>query len=202
MSEILFATWDGGGNVPPAVAIATVLQERGETVRFIGHETQRRALTEAGFAFTSYDGVRPFSAVEANSVPRLLSMFTTRALGRAVLAELASRPADVVVVDCLLVPILRALADSGQRYVSLEHFFDRYLRRSWLRGTGRPGGTAEAAGTGGGVERGGPHARRDRTEPGPGRRGPAAGQRPVHRTRAGAPGPARAGSTTRPSWSA
>ena len=134
MSEILFATWDGGGNVPPAVAIATVLQQRGETVRFIGHETQRQALIEAGFAFTSYDGVRPFSAVEANSVPRLVSMFTDKDLGRAVLAELERRPADVVVVDCLLVPILRALADSGQRYVSLEHLFDRYLRRSWLKG--------------------------------------------------------------------
>ena len=68
-------------------------------------------------------------------------------------------------------------------------------------GTGRPGGTAEAAGTGGGVERGGPHARRDRAEPGPGRRGPAACQRPVHRARAGAPAPHEP-PTTRPSWSA
>jgi UDP:flavonoid glycosyltransferase YjiC (YdhE family) len=134
MSEILFATWDGGGNVPPAVAIATALRERGETVRFIGHETQREALTGAGFAFTSYDGVRPFAAVESNSVPRLVSMFTDKQLGRAVLADLEQRPADVVVVDCTLVPILRALADSGQRYVSLEHLFDRYLRRGWLRG--------------------------------------------------------------------
>ena len=30
--------------------------------------------------------------------------------------------------------MLRALADSGQRYVSLEHFFDRYLRHNWLNG--------------------------------------------------------------------
>jgi UDP:flavonoid glycosyltransferase YjiC (YdhE family) len=134
MSEILFATWDGGGNVPPAIAIAAALQERGETVRFIGHETQRQTLTGAGFAFTSYAGVRPFSAVEENSAARLVSLFTDRNLGRAVLTELERRPADVVVVDCLLVPILRALSDSGQRYVSLEHFFDRYLRRSWLRG--------------------------------------------------------------------
>ena len=134
MSEILFATWDGGGNVPPAVAIATALRERGETVRFIGHESQREALAGAGFAFSSYDGVRPFSSLESNSPPRLVSMFTDKHLGRAVLSELERRPADVVVVDCLLVPILRALADSGQRYVSLEHLFDRYLRRGWLRG--------------------------------------------------------------------
>ena len=65
----LFATWDGGGNVPPAVVLATELRERGHTVRFIGHETQRDPLTRAGFAFTAYDGVRPFSSVESSSSP-------------------------------------------------------------------------------------------------------------------------------------
>ena len=34
MSEILFVTWDGGGNVPPALGIATELAARGHTVRF------------------------------------------------------------------------------------------------------------------------------------------------------------------------
>ncbi|MBV9831876.1 MAG: hypothetical protein JOZ82_09785 [Marmoricola sp.] len=134
MSDFLFATWDGGGNVPPAVGLATELRERGHAVRFIGHETQREALTRAGFAFTPYAGVRPFSAVESSSVPQLISMFTDRQLGRAVLADLEREAADVVVVDCLLVPVLQACADAGQRYVSLEHLFDAYLRGGWLKG--------------------------------------------------------------------
>jgi UDP:flavonoid glycosyltransferase YjiC (YdhE family) len=134
MPDFLFATWDGGGNVPPAVVLATELRRRGHTVRFLGHETQREALTGAGFAFAPYDGVRPFSGVEAASVPRLLALFSDRALGGAVLAELEERPADVVVVDCLLVPVLRACADAGQTFVSLEHLLDAYLRGGWLHG--------------------------------------------------------------------
>jgi UDP:flavonoid glycosyltransferase YjiC (YdhE family) len=132
MTEILFATWDGGGNVPPAVAIATELRRRGATVRFLGHEAQREALTAAGFEFSAYgDG---FVGAEANSVPRVLGMFTDRRMGAAVLEELRRRPADVVVADCLLVGVLKPLADAGQRYVVLEHLFDAYLRGAWLKG--------------------------------------------------------------------
>lgn len=134
MPEFLVATWDGGGNVPPAVVVAGELRRRGHTVRFVGHEAQRATLTGAGFAFASYDGVRPFDATEPNAVTRLVSMFTDKRLGRAVLAELEVRPADVVLADCLLVPVQRACADVGQPYVSLEHLFDGYLRRGWLRG--------------------------------------------------------------------
>ena len=146
MSDILFATWDGGGNVPPAVALATEpCSERGETVRFIGHETQREALTGAGFAFTSYDGVRPFSAVESSSVPRLVSMFTDRQLGRAVLAELRATAADVVVVDCLLVA---DAARTGRRRAALR-VPGAPLRRATCAAAGsgpdRPGRPAQAA---------------------------------------------------------
>ncbi len=134
MPDFLFSTWDGGGNVPPALVLAGELQRRGHGVRFLGHETQREALTGAGFTFSSYDGVRPFSSVATNSVPRMLSMFTDRQLGRAVGTELDQRRADLVVVDCLLVPVLRACADRGQPYVSLEHLFDAYVRGGWLKG--------------------------------------------------------------------
>jgi UDP:flavonoid glycosyltransferase YjiC (YdhE family) len=134
MSTILFATWDGGGNVPPAVAIASELQRRGHTVRFLGHESQREQLNTSGFAFSAYEGVRPFRSTDANSAFRQVSMFVERQLGRAVLVELDAAQADLVVVDCLLLPVLRACADAGQAYVSLEHLYDAYLRRNWLRG--------------------------------------------------------------------
>ncbi|WP_098961103.1 glycosyltransferase [Pseudonocardia sp. N23] len=134
MSEFLIATWHGGGNVAPAMVVAAELRRRGHTVRFLGHESQQVAFTAAGFAFAPYQGVRPFDGTTPNSVPRLVSMMTDTRLGRAVLAELATRPVDVVLADCLLVPVQRACADAGQPYVSLEHLFDAYLRRGWLRG--------------------------------------------------------------------
>ena len=43
MADILFVTWDGGGNVPPAVGIAAELRRRGHGVRFVGHAAPARA---------------------------------------------------------------------------------------------------------------------------------------------------------------
>ncbi len=44
MADILFVTWDGGGNVPPALGIARELQAQGHAVRFLGHEIQAQEL--------------------------------------------------------------------------------------------------------------------------------------------------------------
>jgi UDP:flavonoid glycosyltransferase YjiC (YdhE family) len=92
------------------------------------------AVTAAGLELVPYASVPPFSAVEQNSLPRLISTFTDRRLGADVLAEAGRRPTDVVVVDCMLLPALRACARAGLTVVSLEHLFDGYLRGGWARG--------------------------------------------------------------------
>lgn len=134
MGRILFATWDGGGNVPPATTIAAELRHRGHDVRFLGHETQRSHLTGLGFAFAAYDGVRPFSAVEPNSLARQVALFTDRAMGAAVTAHLEREPADLVVADTLLLGVLSSLRSAGQPYATLVHLFDAYRREAWARG--------------------------------------------------------------------
>lgn len=134
MSEILFVTWDGGGNVPPALGIAAELAARGHTVRFLGHARQREAVTAAGFGFTSGPRTRTFSALDDNSLLALVAAFGDRGMGQDLLDEVARHPADLVVVDCLLFGALDAAHRAGLRYVVLEHLFDGYFRRGWLRG--------------------------------------------------------------------
>ena len=134
MSEILFVTWDGGGNVPPALAIAGELTRRGETVRFLGHPTQRDTVAAAGFGFAPYEAAPPFSSTEENGALRLLSLFTDSRMAEDLRAELRRRPADLVVVDCLLLGALRACVGLTQPYVVLEHSFDASVRESVLRG--------------------------------------------------------------------
>ena len=134
MARILFATWDGGGNVPPATTIADQLRRRGHDVAFLGHETQRAHLTGLGFAFTPYAGAKPFSSVESNSPARMIALFGDRQMGADVVAELARRPADLVVVDALLLGVLGALEGSGHRFATLVHLYDAYLRGGWARG--------------------------------------------------------------------
>ena len=134
MAEILFVTWDGGGNVPPALGIATKLKARGHSVRFLGHARQQQSLTAAGFEVARTQHAQAFSALENNSPLALVRAFSDRGLGRDALSALAVRPADVVVVDCVLFGVMDALRDAGQPYVVLEHFYDAYFRGGWMKG--------------------------------------------------------------------
>ena len=59
----------------------------------------------------------------------MLATFADRAIGADVVAALDERPAEVVVVDCLLFSVMDALRTAGRSYVALEHSFDTCWRR-------------------------------------------------------------------------
>lgn len=134
MSKILFVTWDGGGNVPPALGIAAELQGRGHDVRVMGHPTQQSTVRASGLSFLPFSTAHEFDSRAHNSPFTVLSVFSDRAMGRDVIAELQARPADLVVVDCLLWGPMEALAAAKIPYAVLEHVFDEYFTRKWLPG--------------------------------------------------------------------
>ena len=51
MARVLFLTWDGAGNQPPAVGLAAALKRQGHTVTFAGNEHQTAYFAERGFDF-------------------------------------------------------------------------------------------------------------------------------------------------------
>ncbi|MFE2546237.1 glycosyltransferase [Actinacidiphila glaucinigra] len=134
MARILFVTWDGGGNLPPALGIAAELTRRGDTVRFLGHPQQRRSIEGAGFRFEPYASARPWSATARNTPASFLAMFTDAGPGRDLAAAVAREPVDLAVIDCLSLPALRAAQETGLRHVVLAHTFYEYLVKSWCRG--------------------------------------------------------------------
>ncbi|GGO90393.1 glycosyl transferase [Nocardioides phosphati] len=134
MSSILFITWDGGGNVPPLLGIAAELQSRGHQVRVMGHAQQAEFVEASGLSLVPFTTARAFTCGGKNSPFDYLGVFGDRAMGRDVLAELADRPADLVVVDCLLFGPIEAVAASGTPYVLLEHTYAEYFTRTWMRG--------------------------------------------------------------------
>ena len=96
MAEILFVTWDGGGNVPPAVGIAEELKTRGHRVRFLGHPRQAPAFAERGLEFSGFPTARPFDSDRAgDAAERAWRPSAIARWVRDVVAELAARPADV-----------------------------------------------------------------------------------------------------------
>ncbi|MFT3810884.1 MAG: glycosyltransferase [Micropepsaceae bacterium] len=52
--NILFTTWDGGGNIPPVLEAARRLVARGHQVRLMADETVRAAAAAAGIGFTPW----------------------------------------------------------------------------------------------------------------------------------------------------
>lgn len=134
MSNILFVTWDGGGNVPPALGIAAELQQRGHRVRVMGHPVQHAQIDGLGLAFTGFQTARAFKATNKSTPIDYANVFGDRAMGRDVVAEIRREPADLVIVDCILFGAMQAVAAEGVPFVVLEHMYDAYLVRKWLRG--------------------------------------------------------------------
>jgi UDP:flavonoid glycosyltransferase YjiC (YdhE family) len=140
MANILFVTWDGGGNVPPAIGIAGELQRRGDTVRFLGHEQQRHAIEWAGLRFDSYSRQHGFSTTTPESwirwVTTLLAFVNDRSIGSDMLAAAQREPTDLVVIDCVLQSVLQAAEQNHVRRAVLVHSF--YAMGAWSMGSNGP----------------------------------------------------------------
>ena len=125
MSEFLFVTWDGGGNVGPAVEIASELSRRGHRVRFLGQRQQREFFEHTGFDFTEYRNPGSWTAVGKRGALKnavgFLQLITGRSLGRDLLAEVKAARTDVVVIDCLLFGALDFAARAGLQHAVLVH---------------------------------------------------------------------------------
>ena len=104
MGRILFVTWDGGGNVPPVLALADRLRARGHEVRAMG---------TAGLAAR-------FGARDVPYVARdVVVEWDQRALAQEVRA--AAGDADVVVADYMLPGALCGAEASFRPAVALVH---------------------------------------------------------------------------------
>ncbi len=136
--KALFATWNGGGNVPPALAIAREIEVRGGSARFIGDPRQRASIEGAGFAFEAYPTGRSLDNHSASSsltsLWRMVGVYADRAGAADVAASLRREPADVAVIDCMLLPHLRAAAGTGTPTAALVHTFTDFFTGRFARG--------------------------------------------------------------------
>lgn len=136
MTSALIITWDGGGNLPPALGIGCELQARGVGVRVLGNAVQADAVAAAGLAFTPFTLGRDYVSAQprgtVDGVRGLVALFADRGIADDARAMLDAEPADLVIVDCLLWGAAAQLQAEGRRVVSLVHsladYFDRNAR--------------------------------------------------------------------------
>jgi MGT family glycosyltransferase len=104
VGRILFVTWDGGGNVPPVLALAARLRARGHDVRAMGTASLAERFAAEAVPFVARD---------------VLAEWDQSALARDVLVEAGS--ADVVVSDYMLPGALCGAEASYRPSVALVH---------------------------------------------------------------------------------
>jgi UDP:flavonoid glycosyltransferase YjiC (YdhE family) len=134
MSRFVFVTWDGGGNVPPATALAHELVRRGHDVRILGHASQEEAITGQGLRWVPPRHALAFDSVRDYTPLTMLRVFADTGLGRDLLDAVAAEPADLVVVDSLMFGALHTVRRAGLRYAVLEHMYWSAYRSGMLGG--------------------------------------------------------------------
>jgi len=146
VSRVLMVTWDGGGNVPPLLCTAKALRARGHEVRVLGHEAQRPRIEGEGFDFISYRHAERWSRTTPRGDLASLRTFVDGGAGRDVEEALARTPADVAVVDCLMLGPLQAAQAAGAPSVALVHSLYAHFGQAFPRGPvtamGEPHGRA------------------------------------------------------------
>lgn len=130
--KILFAIVDGGGNVPPQLAVARALRQRGAEVTVVGHRGIRERVEAAGLDFECFSAGRHFDPTPQRSLPAIMLDFTRtaadRALGRCVVDAARRLGADAVVVDMILVAAIPEIERSGLPTVVFVHCFYQAVR--------------------------------------------------------------------------
>jgi UDP:flavonoid glycosyltransferase YjiC (YdhE family) len=104
--KILFVVFDGGGNIPPQLAVARALQRRGAQIVFLGHVGVRERVETAGFSFEAFIAGHEFAPTVRR--PLLATMAAVartamdRQLGRCAVEAARQRGVDAIVVDVML----------------------------------------------------------------------------------------------------
>jgi UDP:flavonoid glycosyltransferase YjiC (YdhE family) len=104
-TRFLIATWDGGGNTPPAFNLGSRLARRGHRVRMLGWKSMAGRAADEGIEFVPYRSERPWPAGlshEDGWLDYIEPMLLGAAAKGDILAEVAAFGPDVLVLDCML----------------------------------------------------------------------------------------------------
>ena len=134
--NFLFTTWEGGGNVTPALVVARKLLARGHRVRFMSESCNRPEAEHAGATFvpwkcapnrtdrtrhsqTCADWAAPTPQEGLLSVIRDTWCGPALAYARDVIEELRREPADLVVTCEALFGVMAGCESIGQKFALL-----------------------------------------------------------------------------------
>jgi UDP:flavonoid glycosyltransferase YjiC (YdhE family) len=131
--RFLIVTWEGGGNVPPAIALGYQLSRAGHDVRLLGPRSAAGEVSAAGLRFVPYASVPacPQDVGLEDDIGLFDTLLNGDGVVRDVLAETRREPADVLVVDCMMGAALAAAEQVGVPTAVLVHVLYRPFADQW-----------------------------------------------------------------------
>src|SRR5687768_13129391 len=125
MTDVVFATIDAGGNVPPLKNVAVEVARRGHRVRVLGHEQQRASFERAGLEFHAYKekGSEPWDPTLQRPTMQAIRAFVAQFTGQEADLSALLGPGSIAVVDCMQLAGLKAAQDAGVPTAALVHSF-------------------------------------------------------------------------------
>jgi UDP:flavonoid glycosyltransferase YjiC (YdhE family) len=129
-TRFLIVSWDGGGNVPPAIHLGARLVGAGHQVRLLGWDSMATRAAAAGVEFATYPSVPPWPRhlmFEDGWADRVLPALDGPATRDDILLEAKDFAPDVMVVDCMMDAGYEAASQLGLPTAVLVHLlYSRY----------------------------------------------------------------------------
>jgi len=147
MASIMWACWDGGGNLTPSLGIARELTDRGHAVHFFGRPDMLRRVDAAGFSATALDEARTdLDRYSFHPLAEIFGYTSSPSVGEELVGVVSGFDPDVVIIDAMFSSAL----DVAPRFerptaVMLHTLFDA-LWTMWQANFGMQSESREKAG--------------------------------------------------------
>lgn len=129
MARIMWACWDGGGNLTPSIGIARLLEDRGHHVRFHGRPDMVGRVTAAGLDASEL--ATAYAELDRYAFHPLATVFgytSSPTVGAELVDLVAAERPDLVVIDAMFSAALAMAPRFGCPTVVMLHtFFDRLI---------------------------------------------------------------------------
>ena len=130
--RILFVIADGGGNIPPQLAVARALKARGAEVYVLGHRGIRDRVQAAELSFETFSEGQHFDPTVRRPLLATMAAFTRvaadRRLGRCIADTARRLEVDAVVVDMIFAAGIPVVTAAGVPTVVFVHCFYRAVQ--------------------------------------------------------------------------
>jgi hypothetical protein len=139
-AKFLIVTWDGGGNVPPALNLGARLVHLGHRVRVLGWPSMAGRAAAAGVELATYPSVPPWPAglaFEDAMADRLAPALVGAGARDDIVAEAHAFGPDVVVVDCMMDAGFEAAIELELPTAVFVHLPYHAWTSEWVEGAAR-----------------------------------------------------------------